>query len=107
MRIAFFSLCSPMSRSVRHLTVWAMLASAPPAFAQVASDPDATAAEPGAAKARFTNAQKLFKLGQFSEALPIFTELVETTHSPNARLYVAHCLQQLRNRVDAYKAFAA
>jgi hypothetical protein len=67
---------------------------------------DAAAADPGV-KARFANAQKLYKDGKFADALPIFRELTDSTHSPNARLYVGLCLQALGKHVDAHKAFSA
>jgi hypothetical protein len=83
----------------------AMLGWGSTSFGQTVRD-DATV-ESGDAKSRFAMAQKLFKADRFAEALPIFRDLTETTHSPNARLYVAHCLQQLGKNVEAYKAFAA
>jgi hypothetical protein len=96
-----------MRRHAGRLTLVAMLASASSSFAQPAQGPAAPMAESTAAKTQFVNAQRLFKMNQFAEALPIFLDVAETTHSPNARLYVGHCLQQLGKNVDAYKAFAA
>jgi tetratricopeptide (TPR) repeat protein len=69
---------------------------APPA-ASTASDAD------DAAKVKFAAAVKLHKAGKFEEALGLFRELVQTTASPNARLYVALCLEQLGKNVEAYK----
>jgi hypothetical protein len=68
---------------------------------------EATAApvDLGGAKADFANAQRLFKAGKFAEALPLFTSVAESTKSPNARLYVGHCLEQLGKVVEAYKVF--
>ena len=75
-------------------------AGAPPSGATsgaTASDADE------AAKAKFAAALKLHKAGKFEEALGLFRELVQTTGSPNARLYVALCLEQLGKNVEAYK----
>jgi hypothetical protein len=105
--LSFLTISSARARPLCCMTLWAMLASASTSFAQQVRDPTAAAAESGAAKAEFASAQKLFKMDKFGEALPIFRDLAETTHSPNARLYVGHCLQQLGKNVDAYKAFAA
>jgi hypothetical protein len=69
---------------------------------------DSSAAAPvdlGGAKADFANAQKLFKAGKFAEALPLFRSVADSTKSPNARLYVGHCLEQLGKVVEAYKVF--
>src|SRR4051794_9904808 len=71
-------------------------AGAPPSGA-TASDADE------AAKAKFAAALRLHKAGKFEEALGLFRELVQTTGSPNARLYVALCLEQLGKNVEAYK----
>src|SRR5205823_7554894 len=74
--------------------------------AQQTPGPSTVNIESSDAKARFATAQGLFKAGQFAEALPIFRDLADTTGSPNARLYVGHCLQRLGKNVDAYAAFA-
>jgi hypothetical protein len=105
-----FSLTISRSRRVRSLgclALWATIAWVSPSLAQTARDPSAVAADPGAAKAQFTNAQKLFKAGRFAEALPLFRDLAQSTKSPNARLYVGHCLQELGKYVEAHKAFTA
>ncbi|HKQ71798.1 MAG TPA: hypothetical protein VJT73_20785 [Polyangiaceae bacterium] len=70
-----------------------------PAAAPVAPD-DA------AIKNRFSAALKLHKAGKIDEALRLFQEVTRATQSPNARLYVALCLQQLGKNVDAYKAMS-
>ncbi len=64
-----------------------------------------TASELASARAQFVNAQKLFQVGKFADALPLFLDVAETTRSPNARLYVGHCFEQLGRMADAYKAF--
>ena len=104
-----FSLISKSRRahSLGCLTLWATIAWVSTSLAQTARDPSAVAAELGAAKTQFANAQRLFKAGRFAEALPLFRELAESTKSPNARLYVGHCLQELGKYVEAHKAFSA
>jgi hypothetical protein len=83
-----------------------MLASASPAAAQPRAQQDTTTpVDLGNAKAEFAAAQKLFKAGRFAEALPLFRNVADTTRSPNARLYVGHCLEQVGKVVDAYKVF--
>jgi hypothetical protein len=80
-----------------------------PAWAQPAPAAPVTAPQGGdeaAIKAKFAAALKLHKAGKFDEALPLFRELVQTTQSPNARLYVGLCLQQLGKNSEAYKEMA-
>jgi hypothetical protein len=64
-----------------------------------------SASDLGGAKADFANAQKLFKAAKYAEALPLFRSVTDSTKSPNARLYVGHCLVQLGKVVEAYKEF--
>jgi len=96
----------PLAQAVALLLVASSLA---PAWAQVAAPapaaPGATADET-AVKAKFAAAIKLHKAGKFDEALPLFRELVQATQSPNARLYVGLCLQQLGKNSEAYKEMA-
>jgi hypothetical protein len=73
--------------------------------AQGTQDTSAAPVDLGGAKADFANAQKLFKAGKFAEALPLFRSVADSTKSPNARLYVGHCLEQLGRVVEAYKVF--
>jgi hypothetical protein len=89
------------------LAWWAMVFSVPASFAQTTRDSSMTATDAGAAKAQFADAQRLFKAGRFAEALPIFRDVAESTRSPNARLYVGHCLQELGKFVEAHRAFSA
>jgi hypothetical protein len=77
-----------------------------PAWAQSAPQAAAAPVDDGAIKAKFANALKLHKAGKFDEALPIFRELVQVTQSPNARLYVGLCLEQLGKNAEAYKEMA-
>jgi hypothetical protein len=65
--------------------------------------PPSTAASAGE---RFKAATRLFKEEKFTEALPLFRELSATTSSPNAQLYVGHCLVKLARHAEAYRAFS-
>jgi hypothetical protein len=75
-----------------------------PVWAQAADGAPATAE--AATKQRFAEAVKLYKGGKAAQALPMFVEVADATHSPNARLYVGHCLAQLGKYAEAYRAFA-
>jgi hypothetical protein len=77
------------------------------AFAQSTREAPVSAGDPTVIKLRFANAQKLFKEGRFGDALPLFQNLADTTQSPNARLYVGHCLKELGKFVEAHAAFTA
>jgi hypothetical protein len=59
------------------------------------------------AETKFNAGLRLFKAGKMESALPLFREVAENNGSPNARLYVGHCLQQLGKYVEAHKAFTA
>jgi hypothetical protein len=59
------------------------------------------------AEAKFNSGLRLFKAGKMADALPVFREVADGNGSPNARLYVGHCLQQLGKYVEAHKAFTA
>jgi hypothetical protein len=63
---------------------------------------DKAAVADDAAKAKFAAALKLYNASQPEQALALFRELVGVTGSPNARLYVGLCLEQLGRSVDAY-----
>jgi hypothetical protein len=60
-----------------------------------------------AADAKFNTGLRLFKAGKMADALPVFREVADGSGSPNARLYVGHCLQQLGRYVEAHRAFTA
>ena len=62
----------------------------------------AHAADP---KAQFAEAVKLYKAERFADALLLFEALDRETHSPNAALYVGHCLKALGRNADAYRAY--
>jgi hypothetical protein len=68
------------------------------------SPPGATAAATGdeVAKTKFAAALKLYNGAQFEQAHALFRELVAATGSPNARLYVGLCLEQMGRTIDAY-----
>lgn len=59
------------------------------------------------AETKFNAGLRLFKAGKMSDALPVFREVADGNGSPNARLYVGHCLQQLGKYVEAHRAFTA
>ena len=59
------------------------------------------------AEAKFSAGLRLFKAGKMADALPVFREVADASGSPNARLYVGHCLQQLGKYVEAHRAFTA
>jgi hypothetical protein len=59
------------------------------------------------AETKFNAGLRLFKAGKMADALPVFREVADGNRSPNARLYVGHCLQQLGKYVEAHKAFTA
>lgn len=57
------------------------------------------------AKTEFIEAKKRYDDGKFDEALQMFQIAWEHSHSPNARLYVAKCFQELGNYKAAYDEF--
>ncbi len=69
--------------------------------------PTETAATESDARSKFNEAVRLFKAGEVARALPLFEELASTTGSPNAELYVGHCLKHLERWRDAHVAFSA
>jgi hypothetical protein len=73
--------------------------------AAVASAEGAAPGQAVDAKAQFAEAVKLYKAERFAEALPRFESLANETHSPNAALYVGHCLKALGRTADAYRAY--
>jgi len=54
------------------------------------------------AKRQFRKAQELYDAGEYAVALPLFERALETSGSPNARLYVARCQRELGSLVTAY-----
>src|SRR5262245_10004005 len=103
----FPTISSRRTRLAARVTLGAVLAAASPVAAQPRAQQDtgSPSVDLGSAKAEFAAAQKLFKAGRFAEALPLFRNVAESTRSPNARLYVGHCLEQVGKVVDAYKVF--
>ncbi len=59
------------------------------------------------AEKRFSDAVDLFIAKQCDQALPIFREVHAETKSPNARLYIARCLDQSGDVVGAYEQMRA
>jgi hypothetical protein len=55
---------------------------------------------------RFAEAVRLYKEGDAARALPLFEQLLAETDSPNANLYVGHCLVKLARYVEAYRAYS-
>lgn len=76
-----------------------------PAFAQEAASTAPADADQDPA-ARFVHAVKLFKASKLGEALPLFEQLFADTGSPNAALYVGHCLSGLERNAEAYVAYS-
>ena len=62
----------------------------------------ATAKKPDAAK-MFNEAVKLFNADKYDLALVKFQEALEMSGSPNARLYMARCLNELGRVAEAYE----
>jgi hypothetical protein len=56
---------------------------------------------------QFLEGQKLFDDKQYEEALPFFKNAFERSESPNARLYVARCLEKLGRLPEAYSEMKA
>lgn len=81
-------------------------------FGAPARAQDAKASTPSSSEgdtdpaARFARAVKLFKASKLAEALPIFEQLFADTGSPNAALYVGHCLAGLERYPEAYEAYS-
>jgi Tetratricopeptide repeat len=60
-------------------------------------------AKPPAGVQQFASAQKLYDAGDYGAALPLFRQVLESSGSPNARLYVARCLRELGRLPEAYE----
>ncbi len=80
--------------------------STPVALAQAPAGTEPSPAATEDATVVFTRAAKLYRERHYDQALPLFESLVERTNSPNARLYVGHCLVKLGRPVEAYRAFS-
>jgi len=76
------------------------LTAAPPAV--FAGPPTASST-----KEQFAAAQKQFDEKDYAGALTAFRKLLAESSSPNARLYVARCLRELGNLVEAYDEMSA
>jgi hypothetical protein len=104
-RRSFPANCRVVRRSLSLFTAAAILA-APLAPARAAGPEEPAVGADSSAKTKFADALKLYKNGNVAEALPLFREVAELTHSPNAQLYVGYCLAQSAKRAEAYRAFA-
>ncbi len=62
-----------------------------------------TSAETKAAGEKFKQAQKKFEKKDYAAALELAQAALETTGSPNARLYVARCLRELGRLDEAHE----
>jgi hypothetical protein len=82
-------------RRLPSLPLWALLA------LFVVGTPRAALAD-DVAKKQFLKAQELYDAGEYAVALPLFERALQTTGSPNARLYLARCQRELGSRVTAY-----
>ena len=94
-----------MSSNVKAPVLALLLATSafsPPLRAEAAAPASAPAKDE---KARFADAVRLYKAGDFAHALPAFEALASETGSPNARLYVGYCYAGLERPADAYAAF--
>jgi hypothetical protein len=89
----------------RASVVLVALAAAGYATKASAQSDTAAANTPKDDKARFSEAVRLYKAGEFAQALPAFEALASATGSANAELYVAYCLKGLGRHADAYVAF--
>jgi len=93
-----------VSRAAAAAIFLGSLASSPSVLAEPSAD--AAGARTEDPKEVFARGAKLYKARRYQEALPLFESLVERTNSPNARLYVGHCLVKLGRNVEAYRAFS-
>jgi hypothetical protein len=99
-------------RGLRRAAIAAILvgsaAISPAALAQAPAGEEQSSASASTEdpKLVFAQATRLYKERRFEQALPLFESLVERTNSPNARLYVGHCLVKLGRNVEAYRAFS-
>lgn len=84
----------------------AIALSGSPALAQEGATPAAGSEADADAATRFASAVKLFKASKLAEALPIFEGLFSDTGSPNAALYIGHCLAGLERNAEAYEAYS-
>ncbi|HEY3594407.1 MAG TPA: hypothetical protein VGL13_11055 [Polyangiaceae bacterium] len=71
-----------------------------------AEEPPPPATADDAAKTKFAAALKLYNASQYDQALALFRELAGSTSSPNARLYIGLCLEQLGRTIEAYNELA-
>jgi tetratricopeptide (TPR) repeat protein len=100
-----------MVRPVRSAVLVALLAatvsSGRPAHAQPAqTDPlSASQADRNQAQAYFMRGYKLFVAKKYDQAMSEFRASLQIVASPNAHLYVARCLREKGELIDAYSEF--
>lgn len=76
-----------------------------PARADGVAPDQATAVQREQAQARFARGKELFKDGKYAEALTELQASHEIVSSPNTRLMIARCYQELGRLVEAYAEF--
>jgi hypothetical protein len=104
------AICSGIPRRGACVALAAALAWTTPSLAAqgpTGTDSGRPAMDAATAEAKFDKGLRLFKAGKMADALPLFREVADGNGSPNARLYVGHCLQQLGKYVEAHRAFTA
>lgn len=82
-----------------------VLTVAPVSFADGVPADQATAVQREQAQAKFTKGRKLFEKKQYEEALQELKASHEIVSSPNTRLMIARCLQEMGRLVEAYAEF--
>jgi hypothetical protein len=97
-------------RRIRFMA-WAVAALLTSAAAPAAAQPakggaGASSQAAPSAKELYTQAQKLFDKGNFTEALGAFRQAYSASNSPNARIMIGHCLVALGRLGEAYEELA-
>jgi Tetratricopeptide repeat len=82
------------------------LASAP-SFAYAQPEPPPSGGPTEEQKKLFSDAKSLYDAGKYEEALPKLRQVVAETHSPNARLYLARALKELKHYSESYDEMSA
>ncbi len=82
-----------------------VLTVAPASFADGVPPDQATAVQREQAQSKFTKGRKLFQKKKYEEALQELRASHEIVSSPNTRLMIARCLQEMGRLVEAYAEF--
>jgi hypothetical protein len=87
----------------------ALLAATPTAHAKAGEGAERgkPSADADQGAGQFSEGRKRFKAGQYAEALPLFEQAFQASHSPNARLYLARTLRELGRLTEAYAELQA